>query len=501
MKRLSVSILIQIGFLFVLNLNGVIAHSPLNINDLFLLTYESADRIQDNQERNRLLVSLVIAQAKSGDISAAIEATKKIKEHASYKHSAIEAIAEVQAQTGDISGALKTIRQFLSEYPPSSYLWKTIGAYQFLSGDVTGAKVSFVKARKSAFRINSDHATNERLYSLARTQVAVGDLKGAQQTIFLIDYPPMPIKSSALAALARKQTEMDDLLAAKETLAKITEEPLKSYSLAAVVEMLVSKRNLVDSFNLAEQIQEGGVRGRTLSLIALGQAAIGLKSHALITLEQALQATLASRIGKDFGLLGIIPGYAGLGRVEVATDLTKYFDDYHLATGPWTKILSDQFRTEGYTRAWQTTQKFQKTNMYTALQLHLASKIAKSGNPYKALQLMNSIESFDDYHDDWRLIQDIAVAFWQTGNVQEAQSILKLVPSQGPVAETWKRFGKNLAKTNNIISALSWIKQFRNPLHKTSVLVGFIRELISIKEQKSPQKSCIFCGYLYYYPR
>ncbi len=179
------------------------------------------------ESRYHLSSQIAVAQAKTGDISGAIETVAWV-EWEYVKNNCYREIAGVQAKAGDIAGA----RQTASGIPDNSVksdAYSNIAIVQRESGDKKGARKTLVQAMKDASSAN--------YVTIARLQLDMGDTSRARKSLVraariaassLEDIPTGSWQSIAYLTIVEEQTRADDIRGAKKTASQILDESYQS---------------------------------------------------------------------------------------------------------------------------------------------------------------------------------------------------------------------------------------------------------------------------------
>jgi RNA polymerase sigma factor (sigma-70 family) len=180
----------------------------------------TAGAITDYQ-RDGALEAVARAQARAGDVKAAVRMAEGLKHQPLSRGGALEEIALAQAKAGDRAAAAESLREALrlqtstlAREGDRNSARARVAVLQARIGDVPGALAGADALR--TVRDGGAAARDEARRGIAVEQVRAGDLPGALRTIEGI--PDLGTRPYALMSLATAQAEKGDRAAALATL-------------------------------------------------------------------------------------------------------------------------------------------------------------------------------------------------------------------------------------------------------------------------------------------
>jgi tetratricopeptide (TPR) repeat protein len=257
--------------------------------------------MRDESARDSAWQEIARAQAKAGEVRAALQTVTNCIRDASRKAQALSAIAMTQATAGDKTGAReifgKALQAAASVQPPDdkSESFGEIAVAQAEAGDIAGALAT-------THAIGHEAIERQTLHAIAEIRAKMGDIPGAIETAGLIPYASL--RDASLVTIALTQYQTGDMHGAMDTIAGIQLNDLKAAGLSQIAQAQAKAGDRVgvaktveQTFRVIASIQPDSVRGNTIMCsvgpIARTQVRSGDRDGALRTLEQALQVAAA----------------------------------------------------------------------------------------------------------------------------------------------------------------------------------------------------------------
>jgi len=261
----------------------------------------TAEKIQQDDIRADALSTIVRAQAKAGDLTAARSTLNELRKLVekfqqgpigrqsafdprrqqrvpNFRLDQLQArVALTQLLLGDQSGALVTVANIESDLGKAHALMQ-MGVNRMNAGKPTEAREMLLAASQAAQRAipgarkaggpRQSEKTNQ-LFFIALEQAKAGDVTEALRTANTI--PTDQKMDDALAAIAPAQAGAGDLKGALETAARIRDETSKATALDDLAQVLARAGHEKDALDLATRQTSPAVKARVLLGVILGK--------------------------------------------------------------------------------------------------------------------------------------------------------------------------------------------------------------------------------------
>jgi tetratricopeptide (TPR) repeat protein len=243
---------------------------------------ELASSLPDSSWKPEVFRNIAASQAKTGDLSGALETVARLGDW--EKTRGLSGIALAQARAGDYDGAMRTFQQAIQLAASEGVLLQEIAkaqreAARAEAGDLVGAL-------EMAVAVQDDPRQSVILEAIAVARANAGYVPRALQTAASLksDF----IKSRALSAIASAQIKAGDKAAADTTLrqALLSAKPIKgahakSIALGRVAIAMAEAEKVSQALKLAADLPDNYMKADVLGTIAVAQAKAGNMSSAL----------------------------------------------------------------------------------------------------------------------------------------------------------------------------------------------------------------------------
>jgi hypothetical protein len=136
---------------------------------------QTAERIAKARVREKALVAIAVAQAKAGEVSAALQTALRIEHEPALRDSALREVALGQAACGDVAAAVDTVQRLRHQSDRAKVL-ADIAMTLARAGATERTKAVLGGVR------STDGLLDDALGSVALAQAAVGELGSALET-------------------------------------------------------------------------------------------------------------------------------------------------------------------------------------------------------------------------------------------------------------------------------------------------------------------------------
>ena len=250
---------------------------------LSLAVATAGGKVEFDFFRDWALSEIVTAQAMVGYIKDALATVEKI-EGASYRVSALEAIAAVQAENGDVKGAETTLANALEAAEMIKDVYRP---FKLAAIAKIQAKAGYFKEAFATMEKIEDPETQTRtLAGIAEVQAGNGDVRKAEATLAnaLVTAETLENVSRAwaFAFIAKAQAKAGYLEKALATTEKIERAASRAAAFAFLAEAQArngdirkAEEFLANALEAAGMIEDADYRPHTLGFIAEAQAKTG----------------------------------------------------------------------------------------------------------------------------------------------------------------------------------------------------------------------------------
>ena len=203
--------------------------------------------------------------AEFGDMNAALNTVKLMKNDDIYRSAAQESIAGIQAAAGDIAGALQTA-DLITRPDNKSGTLRFVGEIQLASNDIAGAQKTLALAVKTAERIDNLQTKGYKMKDIAIAQAEAGDIAGAQKSVAFIQGSRVEISKAAapLQRLLRDENFKSEAMAQRA----VAKAQRKAGDIAG------ARKTLTDAQTSADSIQAAGLLSKPDEQYAVAHAQI-----------------------------------------------------------------------------------------------------------------------------------------------------------------------------------------------------------------------------------
>lgn len=397
---------------------------------------DTASKVSSEGRRQDALKSIVIEQARGGNIQEAIGIARSAEQG-----SALVSIAWIQAKSNDTKGALSTATAIENIYLRSQALVE-IANELAKSGELNLAVQTLSKIDEKLIPANP-------LRKAVRDLVRAGDIQSAKEiaSTFKFDPPDYGV-ADALVALSEAQIKLGDDKGALATVSKLPEE-FKTDVLSRLAEAQVRAGNIQGAFETANQIKTEKHQVYARTRIASAQAKVGDPEGALETVT-GLNIDQTDRIAV---LRDIAVSQIKLGNLAAAR---KTLDE-----------LAADFGTE--------------TQMYALMAIGVA--YAKAG---KMNDAMNAIAPIEGLMYRSSVLRDIALAQAEVGDFGRAWKTAGIIQEKEAKGLALYGVASGQAKAGKITAAVENSSKQTVPFEIAQALLGVAEGILnrdaSVKE-------------------
>ena len=256
---------------------------PLNIFEVLKLAKESSDAITDRKiDKEAIAREIAEVQALAGDFEAAFKTV--FRNHAYYSM-LLASIVTAQAKAGNRTAALKTLDRIKV---PSDRVTAYVGLAEshLLKGELKQADPYFNAAVEEASKVKSSLDRTKLLRTIAKAQTHAGDFAGAFLTIGTI--PDKREKSRMLSKLALTHAGEKSIRMAFSVAESIPDEKIKFSTLGGIAEAQAAGDKAA-AFKTARDIPSDYYRAEALTRIGAVQVKQDAKADARSTFHEARQ--------------------------------------------------------------------------------------------------------------------------------------------------------------------------------------------------------------------
>lgn len=337
---------------------------------------QEAIRIARSTDQGSALVSIAWIQAKSKDTKGALNTTTAI-DNMYLRSQALVEIAIEQAKDGEISLATQTLSLIDEKLIPANPLCKAVRNL-VRAGDVRSAKEIV-----STFKFDPpDYGVADALVALSEAQIKLGDDKGALE---LVSKLPEEFKTDVLSRLAEAQVRVGNIQGAFETANQIKTEKHQVYVRTRIASAQAKAGHpegaleTVTGLTIDQEDRVAVLRDIAVSQIKLGDLAAAGK-----TLDE-----LAADFGTEtqmYALMVVGVAYAKAGKMSEAMNTIASIEGLMYRSAALRDIALAQAEVGDYVGAWKTAGTIQEKEA-KGLALHgIAIFQAKAGSLAAAIE-------------------------------------------------------------------------------------------------------------------
>jgi tetratricopeptide (TPR) repeat protein len=233
---------------------------------------DTASKVLDAGRKHDALQSIVVEQARNGNVKEAIRLAHSIDERG-----AIVLIAWIQAKSKDFKGALNTAAA-IEDVNLRSQALVEIAVEQAKGGEMELAVQTLDKVDGRLIPANA-------LYGAVKDLARTGDVRRTKEIAATLESnPPNAGVADALAELGVAQVKLGDDKGALETVSKVSEEFMAD-ALSRVAEAQVRLGNIRDALETVNLLKNESQQVHARCRIAIAQAEAGDPTGALKTFE------------------------------------------------------------------------------------------------------------------------------------------------------------------------------------------------------------------------
>ena len=439
-----------------------------------------------NPDRDHVLAKIATAQARAGDLEAALTSVKEI-EFVPYRQGAIVDVASVLMQRGERAAASQVLDTFVEELMHSDS-----GHIETSLRDIAKAQVRFDEAlaaretcRRALVIIDGLKITGQKdvaLRDIADVQAAAKDGNAARQTAQRIEKKSR--KNEALGLIARRQAELGDWQEALRTVRTIDDDDAAIAPLIAIVsaqtksgEMQVADDTIemiktkVEKPESAERIVDVAVGTIALALFERGDAERAMERIESVS-DPVIKSNSLVRIAevqeKSGDLKGALESLrTGVRNSWVARNIARLQGKTGDTKGA---LLTAEKIEDSVHKAWAYVYivKSQPTtgdDVFVAAILEKASNAAKSG----------------DRRNRDHLLSLIAMAYGKAGNYTGAAKTIAAIQNDRDRLIAISEVAKARSKAGDFGGALAVAEETSSDVEKIYSLIGAAEGLSKVK--------------------
>lgn len=422
----------------------------------------AAEKIRNDFQRGEILAEIGVAQAKAGDLNAAVETARRAEPHST---ATLTAIGEQLANSND-SAKLQLIRTKLTG-GESSTVFAFIAQGQAEKGTIG-------EAIRTTDQIEAPEVRSEALKWIAQKQAANGDYSGARKTYALATAAYSGDGSApddVELMIAEGQLSRGDTQAARNTIASVKSAEMRSVAMISGADELLKKGDLLSARAWLEDALQG-LRSEPQSEFAR-YLAIPLQVK-LGQKEQAMQT--ADRFSGELRLKGYAAVAVTCAETRDATGVNAAIEKLR---SPASALPNGRELSEFYAKL---------------MVLNVTAALVDNGEFEMASRLLDSIEQHLDEVSKMQIEPEVqlqrAFALAQQGRFDDARSLaLKMRPNSVSEVErgtALRTIALLQTKTNGAVSAQPWASSLEDSEDHAYALLGIAQALLKMEDVRLP---------------
>ena len=428
-------------------------------------------------ERDRVLAKIAVAQARAGDLEAALTSVKEI-DFVPYRQGAIVDIATVHVQKGEGVAASKILDQFVEEliHGDSEHIvtsLRDIATAQVKFGDVLAAKETCRRALRIIDEIKIPQSRDVALRDIAVVQALTKDADAAQLTAQKIAQKLR--QNEALSLVADCQAEaLGDWQQALETVNSIDDESV-IFPLIRIASAQAKSGKMQEAEDTVEMIKTKVEKPQYASrivdsasmAIAVAQFERGDHKGALDRLNSVSDPRLKSR-----AMVSIAEFQEKKGDLKGALQTLRSV----VQDGSNSSIIARLQAKIGDTKgAMQTAETIEDSFRKAWAYIYIAKSQTTMGNYASAVtsleQACQSAESVNNRNKD-TVMRNIATAYGRAGKYTAALKTSQTIENESDKSLALFEIARDRSRAGDLVGALSAANAMSSAIEKSYSLVG-----------------------------